>query len=69
MARPISGRLSRPGDIGAFANALADYQRDPDLRRRHGKAGLAFAETKDWDEINAAVMRVYERVIERRRRP
>jgi len=65
----VTGRLSRPGDIGAFANALADYQRDPDLRRRHGKAGLAFAETKDWDEINAAVMRVYERVIERRRRP
>jgi len=63
----VTGRLSRPGNIGAFATALADYQRDPDLRHRHGEAGLAFAKTKDWDEINAAVMHVYERVIERRR--
>ena len=64
----VTGRLSRPGDIGAFADALADYQRDPDLRRRHGEAGLIFAKTMDWDEINAVVMHVYERVIERRRR-
>jgi glycosyltransferase involved in cell wall biosynthesis len=64
----ITGRLSRPGDIDAFAGALFDYQRDPALRKRHGEAGLAFARTMDWDEINAAVMHVYERVIERRRR-
>ena len=64
----VTGRLSTPGDIGAFANALADYQRDPELRQRHGQAGLAFARTMDWDEINGAVMHVYERVIERRHR-
>jgi phosphatidylinositol alpha 1,6-mannosyltransferase len=64
----VTGRLSRPGNIGAFADALAEYQRDPGLRRRHGEAGLEFAKTMDWDEINAAVMHVYERVIERRRR-
>ena len=64
----VTGRLSRPGDIDAFADALVDYQRDPELRDRHGEAGLAFAKTMDWDEINAAVMHVYERVIERRRR-
>jgi glycosyltransferase involved in cell wall biosynthesis len=64
----VTGRLSMPGDIDAFAAALTDYQRDPELRRRHGEAGLAFARTMDWDEINAAVMHVYERVIERRRR-
>jgi glycosyltransferase involved in cell wall biosynthesis len=63
-----TGRLSRPGDIDAFASALLDYQRDPVLRKKHGEAGLAFAKTMDWDEINAAVMHVYERVIERRRR-
>ena len=68
VADGVTGRLSRPGDIEAFANELAEYQRDPDLRRRHGEAGLEFAKTMDWDEINAAVMRVYERVIERRRR-
>ena len=64
----VTGRLSTPGDIDAFAEALANYQRDPELRERHGEAGLGFAKTMDWDEINAAVMRVYERVIERRRR-
>ena len=63
----ITGRLSRPGDIDAFADALVDYQRNPELRKKHGEAGLAFAKTMDWDEINAAVMQVYERVIERRR--
>ena len=67
VQKGVTGSLSRPGNIGAFADALADYQRDPELRRRHGEAGLAFAKTMDWDEINAAVMHVYERVIERRR--
>jgi glycosyltransferase involved in cell wall biosynthesis len=64
----VTGRLAVPGDTAAFAAALADYQRDPGLRREHGTAGLAFAETMDWDEINAAVMRVYARVIARRPR-
>ena len=64
----VTGRLSRPGNIDAFAAALAGYQRDPSLRMRHGQAGLAFAKTMDWDEINAAVMHVYERVIDRRRK-
>ena len=63
----VTGRLSRPGDIAGFAGALADYAADPGLRARHGQAGLAYAKTMDWDEINAAVMQVYERVIERRR--
>jgi glycosyltransferase involved in cell wall biosynthesis len=64
----VTGRLSTPGDVNAFAGALADYQQDPQLRKRHGEAGLSFAKTMDWDEINGAVMRVYERVMERRRR-
>ena len=64
----VTGRLAEPGDIDAMANELADYQRNPELRRKHGAAGLEFAKTMDWDEINAAVMHVYERVIERRRR-
>ena len=64
----VTGRLAEPGDNEAMANELADYQRDPGLRAKHGAAGLEFAKTMDWDEINAAVMHVYERVIERRRR-
>ena len=61
----VTGRLAEPGDIDAMANELADYQRNPALRAKHGAAGLEFAKTMDWDEINAAVMHVYERVIER----
>ena len=63
-----SGILVQPLDISAFADALEAYARDPDLRRRHGEAGLAFARTMDWDRINAAVMHVYQRVIDRRAR-
>lgn len=64
----ITGQLSEPGDIDAFADELALYQRDPALRAKHGAAGLEVAKTMDWDEINASVMHVYERVIEKRRR-
>jgi len=64
----VTGLMAIPGDIDGYADALAAYQRDPALRSRHGEAGLAFAGTMDWDEINAVVMHVYERVIEQRRK-
>ena len=62
-----TGSLVKPRDIAGFANALEGYAKDPVLRRRHGEAGLAYAATMDWDEINASVLHVYENVIERRR--
>ena len=61
-----TGILVPPLDVAAYADALETYAADPDLRRRHGEAGLAFARTMDWDTINSAVLRVYQRVIERR---
>jgi len=64
----VTGILGEGADIDGFADALTAYQRDPALRARHGKAGLAFAKMMDWDEINGALMHVYERAIERRRR-
>ncbi|MEO7505500.1 MAG: glycosyltransferase family 1 protein [Sphingomicrobium sp.] len=64
----VSGMLVQPDDLDGFAEALATYQRDPELRTRHGAAGLAFAKTRDWDEINGAVMRFYQQVIARRER-
>src|SRR6478735_979255 len=64
----VSGFLTEPGDIEADAAALEAYQRDPGLRARHGAAGLEFAATMDWDEINAVVEHVYERVCDRRAR-
>ena len=63
-----TGTLVEAGDAEAFGEALASYARQPDLRRAHGAAGLEFAKTMDWDRINAAVLDVYKRVIERRAR-
>jgi phosphatidylinositol alpha 1,6-mannosyltransferase len=63
-----TGVLVQPGDTDGYADALSAYARDPALRTRHGEAGLVFAKTMDWDEINGAVMKVYQRVIERRAR-
>jgi glycosyltransferase involved in cell wall biosynthesis len=63
-----TGTLAEPGAIDEFAAALCKYAAKPALRARHGAAGLAYAKTMDWDSINAAVMKVYARVIERRRR-
>jgi glycosyltransferase involved in cell wall biosynthesis len=63
-----SGTLVEPSDIDAFADALERYAKDPELRRRHGKAGLAHAQTMDWDRINSAVVRIYLRVIQKRAR-
>jgi glycosyltransferase involved in cell wall biosynthesis len=63
-----TGTLAEPGDIYALAAAIAAYAADPELRRRHGAAGLAFAKTQDWDVINGAVLKTYARAIERRER-
>ncbi len=63
-----TGTLVDPTDVDAYADALEAYARDPALRTRHGEAGLAFARTMDWDQINGAVMKVYQRVIARRAR-
>ncbi|UUR08074.1 glycosyltransferase family 4 protein [Sphingomonas glaciei] len=63
-----TGTLAEPGDICAIAAAVAAYSADPELRARHGAAGLAFAKTQDWDVINASVLKTYARAIERRER-
>ena len=63
-----TGMLVEPGDADGFADALEAYAKNPDLRRRHGEAGLADAQKMDWDQINSAVVRTYQRVIEKRAR-
>ena len=63
-----TGTLATPAAIDEFAAAICAYAADPALRAAHGAAGLAYAETMDWDEINGAVLKVYRRVIERRAR-
>jgi glycosyltransferase involved in cell wall biosynthesis len=63
-----TGMLVDGTDPDEFAEALARYARDPDLRRRHGQAGLAYAQTMDWDTINSSVIRAYKHAIVKRER-
>ncbi|MCH8614575.1 glycosyltransferase family 1 protein [Sphingomonas sp. SM33] len=63
-----TGLLADPGDVETIADELASYASDSELKRKHGEAGLAIAKTYDWDQINSAVLKTYERVIERRKR-
>jgi glycosyltransferase involved in cell wall biosynthesis len=64
----VTGTLVDASDIDGFADALEAYALDPELRRRHGEAGLAFAKTMDWDRINSIVLRVYRHAIIKRQR-
>jgi glycosyltransferase involved in cell wall biosynthesis len=64
----VTGTLVDPDDVDEFADALAAYARDPELRRRHGNGGLEVAKTMDWDTINSAVIRVYKHAIHKRER-
>ena len=62
-----NGILCEPGDIDAYADALERYAKNPKLRERHGKAGLAFARTQAWDAINDASRRLLARDHKRER--
>jgi len=64
----MTGTLVEGAEPEEMADALAAYAEDPDLRRRHGEAGLAVARTMDWDSINSSVVRVYMHAILKRRR-
>ena len=64
----VTGTLVDGTEPDEFAAALADYARDPDLRRKHGEAGLTIAKTMDWDSINSAVIRAYKHAIVKRQR-
>ena len=64
----VTGTLVDGENPQEFAEALTAYARDPDLRRRHGEAGLAAAKTKEWDTINSAVIRAYRHAIFKRER-
>ena len=63
-----TGRLVDGSAPEEFADALAAYAEDPELRRRDGEAGLALAKRMDWDTINSAVIRAYKHAIVKRER-
>jgi len=64
----FTGTLGDGTDPDEFAEALANYARNPEIRRRHGSAGLEVAKTMDWDTINSAVIRAYKHAIVKRER-
>ena len=69
LVRPgVNGMLVDGIEPDEFADALAAYARNPEMRRRHGEAGLAAAKTMDWDTINASVIRAYRHAIVKRDR-
>ena len=59
-----TGRLVEPGDIAAFANAIAAYVADPALRAAHGAAGEERSRAYSWDAINRTVADAYLRLVE-----
>ena len=63
-----TGTLVDGAEPEEFADALAAYARDSELRRRHGGGGLEIARTMDWDTINSAVVRAYKHAIVKRGR-
>jgi glycosyltransferase involved in cell wall biosynthesis len=42
----VNGRLVPPGDANALATAIAAYAEDAQLRREHGRASRARAESE-----------------------
>ena len=60
----ITGRLITPGDAEGFAEAIARYIKDPQLRKEHGAAGEARSLEFSWDRINKTVADTYLRLVE-----
>ena len=62
----VTGRLIRPGAIGAFADALQYYCQAPAARAAAGQAAQLRAERNGWDQVNQALVDTYLRVIRQR---
>jgi glycosyltransferase involved in cell wall biosynthesis len=61
-----NGRLIPPGDAGAYAEALAPYCTNDDLRKRHGQEGERRSRDYSWDTINSVMAETYERLVRTR---
>ena len=57
-----TGVLVTPGDVQGFADALAPYCTDAQLRARHGAAGLERSQPYTWEAINASMVDTYLRL-------
>ena len=68
VTQGANGMLVPPGEIGAFADALARYIADPKLRAAHGRAGEERSRAYTWDAINRTVADTYLRLVAAKRR-
>lgn len=62
----VTGFLVPPRDVGAYADAIGRLAHDPALRATAGKAGHARVQGYEWEQVNAAMIETYLRVVERR---
>jgi glycosyltransferase involved in cell wall biosynthesis len=62
----VTGRLVRAGASNAFADALAAYCYDPELRRKAGQAGMEVSLRYGWDEVNQELVNAYLRIVRQR---
>ncbi len=62
----VTGQLVPPGDISAYANALAKYCTNAALRQAHGAAGATASSAYNWDIVNQAMLDQYRRLIHTR---
>lgn len=66
VADGVTGTLVPPGKASAFADALAPYCRDPDLRKATGIQGEEQSKRYSWDAINQSMLDTYLRLIDQR---
>jgi glycosyltransferase involved in cell wall biosynthesis len=61
----VTGRLIRPGAVGALAQALRTYLEDPAARAAAGEAGRRASEGYGWDAVNQTLLDAYLRIARR----
>ncbi len=62
----VTGRLVRPGAIGAFADAMQLYCTDGSARIAAGAAGRRASERYGWDQVNQVLLDSYLRIVRQR---
>ncbi|MDB5684492.1 MAG: group 1 glycosyl transferase [Sphingomonas bacterium] len=66
VSEGVTGRLVRPGAIGAFADALQRYCQDAEARAAAGDAGRTASARYGWDQVNQVLVDGYMRIARQR---